>query len=128
MRCLNQNCDADEIEYDDNFCYKCGHWTSRGYSFLQDKENVNKIFNGNIVRQSSKLFTLISLFVFSLVIFIVILVIRGTDLYKPLFYLKKQFFNYVYGYNTSLLKTDNKYSGEDIISYDDAIDFIKKRY
>ena len=126
MRCLNQNCDADEIEYDDNFCYKCGHWTSRGYSFLQDKENVNKIFNGNIVRQSSKLFTLISLFVFSLVIFIVILVIRGTDLYKPLFYLKKQFFNYVYGYNTSLLKTDNKYSGEDIISYDDAIDFIKK--
>ena len=43
MKCLNQNCDADEIEKDDNFCYKCGYYTSKGYSFLQDKENVNMI-------------------------------------------------------------------------------------
>ena len=38
MKCLNQNCDADEIEKDDNFCYKCEHYTSRGFAFLKDKE------------------------------------------------------------------------------------------
>lgn len=32
MNYLNQYCDAEEIERDDNFCYKCGYWTAKGYS------------------------------------------------------------------------------------------------
>lgn len=38
MKCLNQNCKANEIENDDNFCYMCGHWTTKGYTFLKDKK------------------------------------------------------------------------------------------
>ena len=37
MRCIK--CDETSIEKDDNFCPKCGHWTSHGYSFLND-ENI----------------------------------------------------------------------------------------
>ena len=126
MRCLNQNCDANEIENDDNFCYKCGHWTARGYSFLQDKENVNMILNGASVKQSGRLSVLGSLLALSFIIFTVMLVIRGNDLFKPFFYLEKQAFNYIYGYNTSLIKTDNKYNRKSINTNEDAIAIIKK--
>lgn len=126
MRCLNQNCDANEIENDDNFCYKCGHLTARGYSFLQDKENVNMILNGVSVKQSGRLLVLGSLLALSFIVFFVMLVIRGNDLFKPFFYLKKQAFNYIYGYNTSLMKTDNKYNRKSVNTYEDAIDIIKK--
>ncbi len=126
MRCLNQNCDANEIENDDNFCYKCGHWTARGYSFLQDKENVNMILNGASVKQSGRLSVLGSLLALSFIIFTVMLVIRGNDLFKPFFYLEKQAFNYIYGYNTSLMKTDNKYNRKSINTNEDAIAIIKK--
>ena len=51
MNCLNQYCDADEIEKDDNFCYKCGHWTAKGYSFIRNKENVESILNGAAVKK-----------------------------------------------------------------------------
>ena len=47
MNCLNQYCDADEIEKDDNFCYKCGHWTAKGYSFIRNKENDCCIIRSN---------------------------------------------------------------------------------
>ncbi len=33
MKCLNKNCNATEIENDDNFCYKCGYWTAKGINF-----------------------------------------------------------------------------------------------
>ena len=126
MRCLNQKCDADEIETDDNFCYKCGQWTARGYSFLKDKENVNMIMNGATVKQSGRLSMLGSLLALAFIIFTIMLVIRGEDLFKPFFYLKKQAFNYIYGYNTSLMKTDKKYNRKSINSYEEAIEFIKK--
>ena len=126
MRCLNQNCDANEIETDDNFCYKCGHWTARGYFFLQDKKNVNMILNGASVKQNGRLSMLGGLLALSFIIFTVMLVIRGNDLFKPFFYLKKQAFNYIYGYNTSLLKTDNKYNRKNINTYEDAITIIQK--
>ena len=110
MRCLNEKCNADEIEKDDNFCYKCGHWTARGYSFLKDKENINMIINGETFKQKSRVSTLGSLLALSFIIFVLMLIIRGNDLFKPFFYLKKQAFNYIYGYNTSLMRTDNKYN------------------
>lgn len=128
MRCLNQNCNADEIEKDDNFCYKCGHWTARGYSFLKDKENINMIINGETFKQNSRVSTLGSLLALSFIIFVLMLIIRGNDLFKPFFYLKKQAFNYIYGYNTSLMRTDNKYNRKNIGTYKEAIEFIKKDF
>ena len=128
MKCLNQKCDAEEIEKDDNFCYKCGQWTAKGYSFLNDRENVEKIISGPTVKQGGNLFILGSLLVISCFIFTVMIVIRGEDLFKPFYYLKKQAFNYIYGYNTSLMKTDNKYSKKNINNYGEAIEIIKKDF
>ena len=128
MKCLNQNCDADEIEKDDNFCYKCGHWTARGYAFLNNKDNVDSILNGATLKQSGRLSILGALLSLVFIVFSVMLIIRGQDLFKPFFYLKKQAFNYIYGYNTSLMKTDNKYNTKTINSYEDAIEFIKKDF
>lgn len=128
MRCLNEKCNADEIEKDDNFCYKCGHWTARGYSFLKDKENINMIINGETFKQNSRVSTLGSLLALSFIIFVLMLIIRGNDLFKPFFYLKKQAFNYIYGYNTSLMRTDNKYNRKNISTHKEAIEFIKKDF
>ena len=128
MRCLNDKCNANEIENDDNFCYKCGHYTSKGYSFLKDKSNVDMITHGSVFKQNNKLSTLFSLFAILCIIFTGMILIRGGDLFKPFFYLKKSLFNYRYGYNTSLIKTDNKYSKKVINSYDDAINIIKKDF
>ena len=110
MKCLNQNCNADEIENDDNFCYKCGHWTSRGYKFLDDETNVENISKGATVKQIEKLSLLGILFIISIILFLIMLIIRGQNLFKPFFYLKKQVLNYMYGYNTSLMITNNKYN------------------
>ena len=41
-KCLVCN---SEIEEDDNFCPKCGHWTTKGYSYLTRIED-KKILNG----------------------------------------------------------------------------------
>lgn len=128
MKCLNQNCDANEIEKDDNFCYKCGHWTARGYAFLNNKDNVDSILSGDTLKQSGRLSILGALLSLVFIVFSVMLIIRGQDLFKPFFYLKKQAFNYIYGYNTSLMKTDNKYNTKTINSYEDAIEFIKKDF
>ena len=128
MKCLNQKCDANEIEKDDNFCYKCGHWTARGYAFLNNKDNVDSILSGDTLKQSGRLSILGALLSLVFIVFSVMLIIRGQDLFKPFFYLKKQAFNYIYGYNTSLMKTDNKYNTKTINSYEDAIEFIKKDF
>lgn len=128
MKCLNSNCDATEIEKDDKFCYKCGHWTTRGYNFLKNDPNASKIFDGSTIKQSTRVSFLIELFAISFILFFVIIAIRGDNLFKPLYYLKKQINNYSYGYNTTLIKTDNKYYKENITSYEDAIDFIKKDF
>ena len=128
MKCLNQHCDADEIENDDNFCYKCGHWTARGYSFLMDRSNIEMITNGATIKQNDRVSILGSLLALSFIVFTVMLIIRGDDLFKPFYYLKKQAFNYIYGYNTSLMKTDNKYNRKSINSYEEAIEFIKKDF
>ena len=89
IKCLNQNCNADEIEKDDNPCYKCGHWTARGYSFLKDKTNVEMITKGATVKQNDRVSMLGSLLALSFIIFTVMLIIRVDDLFKPFYYLKK---------------------------------------
>ena len=128
MKCLNDKCDATDIEKDDNFCYKCGEWTPAGYKFLQDKNNINRIANGATVKQSGRLVLLGSLLAVSFIMFFVMLAIRGQDLFRPYFYLKKQVNNYFYGYNTSLMNTNHKYNQKSVDDYEEAVDYIKRDF
>lgn len=125
MKCIH--CEV-EIESDDNFCWKCGHWTAKGYSFLKNEENVKMIMNGDAVKQDERFSILINLLGIGFILFTAMMFIRGDDLFKPFIYLKKQATNYIYGYNTSIIKTDNKYSNENINTYDNAIELIKKDF
>lgn len=117
-----------EIESDDNFCWKCGHWTAKGYSFLKNEDNVKMIMNGDAVKQDERFSILMSLFGIGFILFTAMMLIRGDDLFKPFTYLKKQATNYIYGYKTSIMKTDNKYNNMDINTYDDAIEIIHKDF
>ncbi len=124
MNCLNQYCDADEIEKDDNFCYKCGHWTAKGYSFIRNKENVESILNGAAVKKEDNFSVMVSVASLAFISFFMISIIRGNDLYKPFFYLKRKANSYIYGYNVSILNTNNTYSNKTINNYDDALNLI----
>ena len=62
MKCLNQYCNADEIEEDDNFCYQCGRLTIRGYLFLKKSENSKMLENGHGTRKDYHFSLLIALF------------------------------------------------------------------
>lgn len=84
--------------------------------------------NGDAVKQDEKFSILISLVGIGFILFTVMMLISGDDLFKPFTYLKKQATNYIYGFNTSIIKTDNKYSNETINTYDDAIELIKKDF
>ena len=122
MRCLN--CDF-EIENDDNFCPNCGHWTTRGYSYLNDKVNVNKLMSGIEIKKNNKIAILFSIVFIGIITFVLMLVIRGNNLFRPLIYLKKQIDSYKYGYNISIIKTDNTYNKINVNSIDDAYNIIK---
>ncbi len=125
MKCIN--CGV-EVDVDDNFCYKCGHWTANGYKYLQDYSNVKKIENGTVYKHNKKLNNLIVLFSLGVVIFTGMLLIRGSDLFAPFFYVKKQITNLINGYNTSIIKVDNIYNNIPINSYEEARDFINKDF
>ena len=124
MNCLNQYCDADEIEKDDNFCYKCGHWTAKGFTFIRNKENVADILNGAVVKKEDNFSVMISVTSLTFISFFIISIIRGNDLYKPFFYLKRKTNSYIYGYNVSILNTNNTYSNKTVNSYDEALNLI----
>lgn len=125
VKCLNQNCDADEIEKDDNFCYKCGHWTAKGYTFAKDKNNLESILNGEVLKKESKFFFMIITALSAFIFFFLTSFLWGNNLYKSLFYLKRQLNSQVYGYNVSIIKTDNTYNGKLVNSYEQAIEMIK---
>lgn len=126
MNCLNQYCDADEIEKDDNFCYKCGHWTAKGFSFIRNKENVKSILNGAAVKKEDNFSVMFSIASLAFISFFIISIIRGNDLYKPFFYLKRKTNSYIYGYNVSILNTNNTYRNKTINNYDEALNLIIK--
>lgn len=125
MKCIH--CEA-EIESDDNFCWKCGEWTSKGYTFLKDKSNVDMILNGSAIKQSDRFSILVSLLCLGIFGLMGMCYFRGQDLFKPVAYLKKQITSYIYGYNTSIIKTDNKYNRKNVNSYEDAIELIKRDF
>ena len=128
MKCNNSLCDANDIEKDDYFCYKCGSPTSIGHAYLNDKDNVKKIASGEILKQDHRFKVLIVFFTIILIIFILLSFIRGNSVFKPIFYFKRQFDTYIYGYKTSIIKTDNIYEKVNINSIQDANDFIIKDF
>ena len=109
MKCINCN---KEIEKDDNFCYKCGHITTKGYLYLKDNPEHIKLLEGNTKKTLNKLSYLFVLLTIFVTLFIGIVTLKSEDIFKPLIYLKKQISSYKYGYNTSIIKTDNNYGTE----------------
>ena len=104
MKCIKCN---SEIESDDNFCYNCGNWTPKGYSYL--KENKDKILNGNVMKTENKLptlFVLISLLICITVIILAIgysvLAIR-LDAYKNMGGYEDSIANYYYGFRVGTI-------------------------
>ena len=124
-KCIN--CES-VINQDDNFCHNCGHYTSKGHEFLKDERNLYKIVRGSAYKQDGHTKILAGILVFSLIIFTIISIIRGNDMFKPYAYVKKQVISYIYGYNTSVISTNNQYKDEKINEYNDAINLIKKDF
>ena len=91
-----------EIESDDNFCPKCGHWTSKGYFFLKD--NNENIINGKMVEQQNRMAYLFCLMFFLAILIVFICLYRGKEIFSPFIYIKREIANYQFGYNTTILK------------------------
>lgn len=125
MKCIN--CKV-EIESDDNFCWNCGHWTAKGYSFLKNKKNLDKIIKGDVIKQDERFNLLVVITLLTFLLFFGFVVFRGKDMFKPFVFLKKQVDNYVYGYNTSIINTDNTYNKKNVETIDDAHEIIKKDF
>ena len=111
---------------DDNFCYKCGHWTAKGFSFIRKEENVMQIMNGDAAKKDDNFSVMLGLASLAFIGFFMMTLIRGNDLYKPFFYLKRQADSYIYGYHASIIKTDNTYKDKAVNSYDEAVELIKE--
>lgn len=126
MKCTH--CKCDNIESDDNFCWNCGFYTDKGYNFLKEEKNINMILKGEAYKTKDRTSTLFGLLLLAIISFAAMILIRGNDLFKPFIYLKKQATSYIYGYKTSIIKTDNKYYGETILNYNDAINKIKEDF
>ena len=93
MKCIN--CGA-YIEDDDNFCYKCGSITAKGTNFFKDEENMKLITNGEAMKQSSRVSVLSSLLLFGVFLFVVMMLIRGNNLFAPFAYIEGIFNKYLY--------------------------------
>ena len=110
---------GEEVEKDDNFCPKCGHWTTRGYIYFNNKDN-KKIMNGKVVRQDNRIAYLFALLFLFMIFTVGICTYRGQNILKPFVYLKRQVMNYKYGYNTTVLKTNNQYFNLEINDLESA--------
>ena len=62
-----------------------------------------------MVKQKVRVANLVSLLFIFFVVSIGICLYRGKDILQPFVYIKRQIMNYNYGYNTTILKTDNQY-------------------
>ena len=88
-------------------------------NFLKDSNN-QEIIEGKIIKQQNKMTNLfVLMFVFTILI-IVICGYRGKNILSPFIYLRREITNYQYGYNTTILKTDNQYFNENINNLEEA--------
>ena len=117
-----------EIEYDDNFCANCGELTIHGYSFFNSHKENQKLLNGNVSKQSSRTLYAFEMFAMFVIIFIIMIVIRGQNMFKPIIYLEKQMFKYNYGYETSLIINNNQYYNKEVNSLNEAYSYIKSDF
>lgn len=124
-KCLECKC---LVEKNDNFCYSCGRLTAHGYKYVNNQEVINKIENGTITKKNNQLKLLISSLSIFIIAFTCFIIIRGTNIIRPLAYIKKQINSYTNGYNSTILKTNNVYNNIDINNYDEAINYIKKDF
>ena len=124
-KCLECQC---IVEKDDNFCYLCGNLTANGYKNINNQEIINNIENGTIIKKNNQLKLLILLLSISIIIFALFIITRGTNIIRPLAYIKKQINSYTNGYNSTILKTNNVYNNIDINNYDEAVNYIKKDF
>lgn len=125
IKCIN--CDTI-LNKDDNFCHNCGQSTTKGHEFLKDEKNLYKILKGSAYKQDGHTKLLAGTFVFSLIIFTILSVIRGNDIFKPYAYVKKQVISYIYGYNSSVINTNNQYKDKVINNDNDAVNIIKNDF
>lgn len=124
-KCLECKC---LVEKNDNYCYSCGNLTAHGYKYVNNQEVINKIENGTITKKNNQLKLLISSLSIFIIAFTCFIIIRGTNIIRPLAYIKKQINSYTNGYNSTILKTNNIYNNIDINNYDEAINYIKKDF
>ena len=85
MKCLNCNNIVDE---NDNFCFKCGHWTTKGYNFFEDKKNIKKYLKGKALKQRNRMSSIFFLVTFMAVLLIIITSTKKMGIFKPFVYLK----------------------------------------
>ena len=128
MKCLNQKCNAKDIEKDDYFCYQCGHWTAKGYSLLKENQRNPHNQKGIIIKQNHHLVILVCLLSVLFGILSVVFLSGRQDLFRAFYFLKKQAISYIYGYQTTLINTDNQYHHVQVQNYDEAILMIKKDF
>ncbi len=112
------------LENNDNYCPKCGNVTTVGYMYLKDNHIKDGYSNKNINRFKG----ILTFFSLTIIIFLVLTIVKGNGLFSPIFYLEKEINKYIYGYNTSLIKTDNTYYNVEINNVDDAYKMVKKDF
>ena len=59
-------------------------------------------------------------------LFSLLLILRGGDIFRPMYFIKRKVDSYFYGYNTAIIKTDNIYNNKIINSLEEAQEFIDK--
>ena len=116
MRCIKCN---EELEIDDNFCPKCGELTPHGYVSFKNKPNEIKYRESNL----GSIFTLVALLI---IVFTIMTLISGKDIFRPYIEIKKQIYSLKYGYKISLINTDNQYTGIVVNTNEEAIGLIKE--
>ena len=124
MQCLNENCNASDIEKDDNFCYKCGHYTAKGYIYFSNSENQDMILNGEAIKKDNRLNSLLFIGVLGFVLFFAFTYISGNDIFRSFYYIRKRLESYVYDYNTAVIKTNNTYGKKEVSTIEDARNLI----
>ena len=122
MKCVKCNSD---IEEDDNFCGKCGEWTSRCYNYLKANPDLQK---GKTTKIQNRCYALASIFSLGILIFVIMFLYQGRNIYKPFIYLKTEIQNLATGYKHTMIETNNKYLNENISNIEEARDRIKKDF
>ncbi len=116
------------LTLDDNFCPRCGEITALGYIYYQNNKNLNRIKSGYVYKKERKLKFFMFLLCFTFISFILMMNYRGKSMFKPYFDLKKEIYSYIYGYKSTILKTDNTYSNVNVTSVDVSKLLIKNDF